>query len=72
MVLMKSVWHTTIGAIRTSAVVPTFTSFGISQNIAELFQEMYEGISNGKVAPAPGINLYGTTSLETTLRALLG
>lgn len=55
-----------------SAVVPTFTSFGISQNIAELFQEMYEGIASGKVAPESGLNLYGTTSLETTLRALLG
>lgn len=56
----------------TSAVVPTFKSFGISQNIAELFQEMYEGIANGKVAPVSGLSLYGTTSLETTLRALLG
>ena len=53
-------------------MVPTFTSFGISQNIAELFQEMYEGIASGKVAPASGLSLYGTTSLETTLRALLG
>lgn len=56
----------------TSAVVPTFTSFGISRNIAELFQEMYEGIASGKVAPAGGLSVYGTTSLETTLRALLG
>ena len=56
----------------TAAVVPTFTSFGISQNIAELFQEMYEGIANGKVAPASSPSVRGTTSLETTLRALLG
>ncbi|MEO6601454.1 MAG: NmrA family NAD(P)-binding protein [Polyangiaceae bacterium] len=55
-----------------SAVVPTFTSFGISQNIAELFQEMYEGIANGRVAPASGVRVRGTTSLETTLRALVG
>jgi uncharacterized protein YbjT (DUF2867 family) len=55
-----------------SAVVPTFTSFGISQNIAELFQEMYEGIANGKVARSDGQAVRGTTSLETTLRALIG
>ena len=55
-----------------AAVVPTITSFGISQNIAELFREMYEGIASGKVAPAGGVSVYGTTSLETTLRALLG
>ena len=55
-----------------SAVVPTFTSFGISQNIAELFQEMYEGIASGKVAPEGGPSVRGTTPLETTLRGLLG
>jgi hypothetical protein len=35
-----------------AAVVPTFTSFGMSQNIAELFREMYEGIENGKARGA--------------------
>jgi uncharacterized protein YbjT (DUF2867 family) len=54
-----------------AAVVPTFTSFGISQNIAQLFQEMYEGIANGKVAIGEGKVVRGTTSLETTLRALV-
>ena len=29
------------------AVVPTFTSFGISANIAGLFREMYDGIEKG-------------------------
>lgn len=32
------------------AVVPTFTSFGISAHIGELYREMYDGILNGKVA----------------------
>lgn len=32
------------------AVVPTFTSFGLSTNMAGLYREMYEGIANGKVA----------------------
>jgi uncharacterized protein YbjT (DUF2867 family) len=54
-----------------AAVVPTFTSFGMSQNIAELFQEMYGGIASGKVA-AEGPVVRGTTPLEVTLRALVG
>lgn len=55
-----------------AAVVPTFTSFGISQNIAELFQEMYEGVISGKVALSGAELVRGTTPLETTLRALAG
>lgn len=56
-----------------AAVVPTFTSFGISQNVAELYREMYEGIASGRVAPEPGNEqVRGTTSVEETLRALLG
>ncbi|HEY3666969.1 MAG TPA: NmrA family NAD(P)-binding protein [Polyangiaceae bacterium] len=56
-----------------SAVVPTFTSFGFSQNVAELFREMYEGLANGKVSWQGGTELVrGTTSLEDTLRALTG
>ena len=54
------------------AVVPTFTSFGASEEIAELFREMYEGIARGTVAPEPGEHVRGTTPLESTLRALLG
>jgi uncharacterized protein YbjT (DUF2867 family) len=54
------------------AVVPTFTSFGISPNIAGLYREMYEGMASGKVASEPGEQLRGTTPLETTLRALAG
>lgn len=33
-----------------AAVVPVLTGFGISENIAGLFRDMYEGIANGKVA----------------------
>jgi uncharacterized protein YbjT (DUF2867 family) len=55
------------------AVVPTFTSFGISQNVAALYREMYEGIGSGHVAAEPGNEkARGTTTLEETLRALLG
>jgi uncharacterized protein YbjT (DUF2867 family) len=53
------------------AVVPTFTSFGASEDIARLFREMYEGIARGTVAPEPGEHVRGATPLETTLRALL-
>lgn len=55
------------------AVVPTFTSFGISQNIAELFREMYAGIASGRVAPESGSEkARGTVSLEDTARVLFG
>jgi uncharacterized protein YbjT (DUF2867 family) len=54
-----------------SAVVPTFTGFGISENIAGHFQEMYEAIAQGKIVPEPGEHVRGTTEIETTLRALL-
>jgi uncharacterized protein YbjT (DUF2867 family) len=57
-----------------SAVVPTFTSFGFSQNVAELFRELYEGVANGKVAfQGSGTELArGTTPLEEALRTLTG
>ena len=57
-----------------SAVVPTFTSFGVSQNVAELFRELYEGLANGKVAWQGSDTelVRGTTTLEETLRALTG
>ena len=32
------------------AVVPAFTSFGLSKSVAESFEEMYRGIANGQVA----------------------
>lgn len=54
------------------AVVPTFTSFGISSNVAGLFREMYEALAKGKLAAEPGEHARGTTPLEDTLRALLG
>jgi NAD(P)H dehydrogenase (quinone) len=32
-----------------AAVVPAFTSFGISENMAGLYREMYEGMTNGTI-----------------------
>jgi uncharacterized protein YbjT (DUF2867 family) len=56
------------------AVVPTFTSFGISANVAGLFRDMYAGLANGTVAWEGGSASArrGKTSLEETLRALAG
>jgi len=53
------------------AVVPTFMSFGFSENIASLFREMYEGMARGRVSREPGEHVRGTTPLDVTLRALL-
>jgi len=56
------------------AVVPTFTSFGMSSYIAEKFREMYEGLANGKVTfEGNGTEaLRGKVTLEETFRALTG
>lgn len=54
------------------AVVPTFTSFGMSNNMAVLFRELYEALAKGKLVPEPGEQVRGTTPLENTLRRLLG
>ncbi len=54
-------------------VVPTFTSFGISNDVAELYREMYAGLSTGHVAwERQGAEAArGKTSVEDVLRALL-
>ncbi|MFL5306137.1 MAG: NmrA family NAD(P)-binding protein [Polyangia bacterium] len=54
------------------AVVPTFTSFGASENIATLFREMYQAMADGKIVPEAGAeSVRGTTPLEDSLRGLL-
>ncbi|MDX2090440.1 MAG: NmrA family NAD(P)-binding protein [Kofleriaceae bacterium] len=53
------------------AVVPTFTSFGISAAAAELYREMYAGIMSGHVAPET-TQVRGTVEIRDTLAALLG
>jgi uncharacterized protein YbjT (DUF2867 family) len=54
------------------AVVPTFTGFGISPDVAALFQGMYAGIISGRVSFEGGKAeaRRGSTSLEQTLRQL--
>lgn len=52
------------------AVVPTYTSFGMSTEVATLFREMYEGIANGVVAfEGNGArSVRGTVDAATALR----
>jgi uncharacterized protein YbjT (DUF2867 family) len=55
------------------AVVPTFTSFGVSEAVAKLFREMYEGIASGHVSwEGRGAEaVRGKQTLQDTLRGLL-
>ncbi len=55
------------------AVVPTFTSFGLSAHLAGLYREMYEGIANGTVAyPAGTQPVRGQEGPREAIAALLG
>ncbi|HYQ30014.1 MAG TPA: NmrA family NAD(P)-binding protein [Polyangiaceae bacterium] len=63
-----------LAEVPLEAAVPTLTSFGFSQTVAEGFREMFAGLANGKVSWEGGSAeaARGTTSLETVLRALTG
>ena len=56
------------------AVVPTFTSLGISADDAALYREMYEGIASGKVdyEGRGAERVHGTTAIDASVRALVG
>lgn len=62
-----------VAPVPLAAVVPTFTSFGVSQDVAGLYRDMYEGINNGTVAwqGAPAVLVRGKQGIEETLRPLL-
>ncbi|HEX2836354.1 MAG TPA: NmrA family NAD(P)-binding protein [Thermoanaerobaculia bacterium] len=69
-VLGKSV---TVGVGPLEAVVPAYMSFGISENVASLFREMYEGLINGRVAwDQTGERKRGRTTPAEVLRPMLG
>jgi len=54
------------------AVVPTFLSFGVSEHVASLFREMYEGVISDHVAwDGKGERKRGTTTPEETFRPML-
>lgn len=55
-----------------SAVVPTYKSFGFSDEAAKLFEEMYAGFSKGTIVyERPASVVRGTTTLEEALRAMV-
>ena len=62
-----------VEAAPLDAVVPAFTSFGITANVAGLFREMYDGIAKGLVVPeGKGARFVrGQVDAETVLRGLL-
>jgi uncharacterized protein YbjT (DUF2867 family) len=54
------------------AVVPTFTGFGMPKDLAELYREMLEGFTKGRVGAEAGQrHIPGTTSIEAFLRGAL-
>jgi len=55
-----------------SAVVPTFTSFGFSNEAATLFEEMYAGFANGTIRyEHPDKLVRGTVTLTDALQAMV-
>ena len=57
----------------SSAVVPTFKSFGVSEDLARLFEEMYVGINSGHIGfQVSGTEFWrGTVSAAEVLSGLL-
>ncbi len=54
------------------AVVPTLTGFGVPEDLARLYREMFDGFKRGLVEPESGQrHLRGTTAVGTVLRGLL-
>ena len=55
-----------------SAVVPTFKSFGFSDEAAKLFEEMYTAFSQGAVGyEFPAKLVRGTVMLQEALRGMV-
>jgi uncharacterized protein YbjT (DUF2867 family) len=55
-----------------SAVVPTFKSFGFSDEAARLFEEMYAAFSRGAIGyEHPTTLVRGTITLEDALRTMV-
>ena len=55
-----------------SAVVPTFKSFGFSDEAAQLFEEMYTAFSKGTIVyEHPASVVRGTITLEDALRGMV-
>jgi len=61
-----------VQAVALDAVVPTFKSFGVSEEMAGVYREMYDGVAKGLVAfEGKGARLVrGNVDAETALRGL--
>ena len=61
-----------VGVGPLDAVIPALTSFGISEHVAGLFREMYEGVIGGRVAwDGNGERRRGTTTPAEVLGPML-
>lgn len=71
--LGKPAAATQVSELPLDAVVPTYTGFGISAAVAELFREMYAGIRSGQVAWEGGSAraMQGSVPLADVLRPAL-
>jgi uncharacterized protein YbjT (DUF2867 family) len=55
-----------------NAVVPTYQSFGFSEEAAKLFEEMYAGFSKGTIVyERPTSVVRGVITLKNALRAMV-
>lgn len=62
----------TVSEAPLDAVVPTFKSFGMPDELAGLYREMYEGVLSGHIAFEPGFpRAPAPTTLETVLKQLV-
>jgi uncharacterized protein YbjT (DUF2867 family) len=52
-------------------LVPTFTGFGFSTEMAELFREMNAGLNDGRIRPGEGLPVRGATTPDVVLGGLL-
>lgn len=63
----------TVAEAPLDAVIPTLTSFGMSENVAALYREMLAAFGAGQISwEAQHKRLTGKTPLEAVLRGLLG
>jgi uncharacterized protein YbjT (DUF2867 family) len=63
----------TVGEGPLDAVVPTFTSFGISDHMAHRYRDMYDGLIRGHVAwNDEGETVRGTVTPAEVFRGILG
>ncbi len=64
-------WAPVLGAAKGQGVLPTFKSFGFSDEAAKLFEEMYTSFSKGAIGyEQPDKLVRGTVTLSEALRGM--